>query len=112
MNPKTYLEWVGKKPAPQNVEAHFKLKVHRVAGYRWFVLDEKGNGAVAEFSKCKTALTIFECELIYCAFLKRRQRDYANFHKCGAGQQFFADLDKLYVIKPKVVEEKVMEEIK
>lgn len=126
MDAKTYLNWVGKTPAPWYPSVKYKLKVHRVAGFKWLVLDENRNGALAVFSnlkpqasnfdskavkKCKQYMTVFEAELLYCAFLRRKQRDYARFDKCVAGQQFFADLEALYVIKPKIVEEKITERV-
>ena len=113
MNPKTYLDWVGKKPALWCIQDKFKVGAKGTDnGLKWIVVDKNGNGALVGFKKPHSSLTIFEAELLYCAFLRRKQRDYARYDKCGAGKEFFAGIDKLYVIRDKIVHDKETIEVK
>lgn len=113
MDPKAYLNWIGKTPAPWYPSVKNKVRAQMDAEHKkWLVLDANGNGTLVAFSQPHDHLTIFEAELLYCAFLKRKQRDYARYDKCVAGQRFFADIEKLYVIKDKVVHEKESVEVK
>ena len=78
----------------------------------WIISDEHGEGVKVIFNEPKN-LTIFEHDLLYCLFFfKKKPRDYANYHKCIAGQKFFDSIEKVWVLRvvphPEITEELVL----
>jgi len=70
------------------------------------IIDDEGMG-IRIFFRRSHRMTVFEVGMLYFVLVKNRlPYDYANFHKCIAGKEFF---DNITVISRFVVEKKIVE---
>jgi hypothetical protein len=83
------------------------LKVYGNPEHTTFrIKDIEGKG-IRVFFKKKHSLTVFETGMLYCVLIiNRLPYDYANFHKCEAGKNFFENIEKItkFVIERKSFE--------
>ncbi len=50
--------------------------------------------------KAQESLTIFQTELLWKVFLEKvRPRDYAQYHKCKAGEEFIENIESVEVVR-------------
>jgi hypothetical protein len=80
-----------------------KLKALRIDERTLKIKDEKDN-AFKVFFKFPHRLTIFEAGLLYSLIvLKKKPRDYAGYFKCQAGKEFLDSIEKISILKKKVI---------
>ena len=77
------------------------------------IRNEQGAGVKIVFAKPMEHLSVFQNDMLYSIFfLKRKPVDYARYHKCPAGREFFQNIKELFVLtvdpNPKIIETKVV----
>lgn len=87
-----------------------RLDVKHKNHVRFTITDKEGKGVVVWFKKPTTSfqnigLSIFQAQLMYGFYCKKKPRGYADYHECTAGERFIQNIDR---IQPLVASKKVV----
>lgn len=86
-----------------NTEFRIPLDVSVNEQHTTFTVINRGQtgGFVLYLKKPVKDLSIFQCEMLYCLVVKKKKpNDYAQYHKCEAGREFFENIEKIEVLAP------------
>jgi len=75
----------------------------------WTIRDKNGEGVRVKF-KNKRRITQFEAVLLLSFFTGKKPNDYADYHKCIAGKEFFDSIKSITFLQKRVVSVKTITE--
>lgn len=98
MNPETILSRMKSKTTTETGTIATKLHVTQYDNRVYWIRDKSGQGVKVTFKEPRR-LTIFEAGLLYSIIKGKKPRDYAEYHKCIAGQKFFDSIKEITILQ-------------
>jgi hypothetical protein len=68
----------------------------------YLIMDDLGSGVKVQFDANQKGLTIFEASLLYLLSKGKIPMDYAAYHKCPAGIEFFDSIERFWIMGHRV----------